>query len=181
MRNFKTLLPGTNISAKDYNRLTSAVETHERISVEFPLEIVPDRTGTHIRCVLPGFWAMLTSSTSPYNWVEVRTNGSGVFEPYGRNGTSNAFEVNDQEASEGAIVWMIQNNNVEFLFEYVPIIDRGSSSSSGPTIVSVEIAIPPFSCVSGGTLQATTAYINFENGLFLSVTLEALGTILTPH
>lgn len=189
MKHFDELSPGGQLSAQDYNRLAQTANQSTRITVEPPLEITPDMTGTHIRCILPGFWAQLTNSTSPYSWVEVRTSGDGIFEPYGRFGELNAYEVNEQKASEGAIVWMTQNNNAEFLFLFIPIIETGSSggsggASSGNNIVSVEIAQPPFTCGSGsgeGQLTATTSYLNFENGLFLSLTLAPLGMVLTPE
>lgn len=51
MRNFDKLHKGGRISASDYNRATDALQQLNKCTVEYPLEVVPNATGWHLRMV----------------------------------------------------------------------------------------------------------------------------------
>jgi hypothetical protein len=121
---FRRLNPhDKTVSASEYNRLLDTVESLMKFSAVFPLEMLRDATGFHVRQANAGFYAKILfalavdSGNTPYQFEEVQRDGHGNLQvPLGARSGGNAYEINGQSVQDQTIVWLRPAQSGEYLF-----------------------------------------------------------------
>ncbi|SIN70567.1 hypothetical protein SAMN05444166_0275 [Singulisphaera sp. GP187] len=123
MAKLQHVKPGAPIEADLFNAIAAKLERFANLAVAGRyLRLWSSPTGKCLAMAMPQpTWALLSGSTSPYSFQEVRDAAAGTWEVManGDRGTTNVYELNDKPGLAGKVVPITWTAAGDWRFQWV--------------------------------------------------------------